>query len=112
MWSTLWAVGKWLLRVSAKIGLWSIAHPTAALIVAGSLQLASKWLEKQPWAGADIVSSLVGAFGTGLFVTGVGAWLVGTLFPGVTAVAKGAGALASWWTWLSFGGARPFGVFR
>lgn len=75
MWSSLLAVGKWLVGAFTKVLLWTAAHPVAA-ITAGVLATAGgAWLRAQPWSGADLLGRAVGAFGITLLSGGIGAWI-------------------------------------
>lgn len=94
MWSSLWAVGKWLVATFVKVLAWTAAHPVAAVLVGATAAIGGAWLKAQPWAGADIVGRVVGSFGLSLLLGGMGAWLGGKV---LGAVGRAVGAATPFW---------------
>lgn len=78
----MFAVGKWLVKVAASVVKWAAVHPLAAIVVGTVAVVGALWIDKQPWAGAEVLSTVVSYVGTSILFAGLGGWVVKALLPG------------------------------
>lgn len=113
----LFQIGGWLWRVSRWVVRWAVTRPIKSMLVGGTLSLSSRWLERQPWAGAKPLATMVGLVGAGLFGLGMGSWIaggvgrkiMGTARVSIRNVAAGTVSKKAWIKFLGYG--SPVGIW-
>ena len=101
----MWAVLKWLVRVSFTVVKWAVANPLGVTILGVVTVASGAWIATQRWAGAKEVGGLIGALGGVIISAGVGAWvgrLIGRAIPKL-GLAKPLSKYTAWWMILRGG---------
>lgn len=72
--ATLYA-GYWLAKWVSSAAVWMAAHAKTTITLGIAALTGAKWLKEQPWAGADVLASLLGTVGWTAVTFGMGAWI-------------------------------------
>ena len=79
----------WGAKFVAKTFLWVAAKPVLAAVVGVGLVGAAALLQGQPWAGADVLSRMLGYAGVAVLTGGIGAWIGGKVLSATIGRAAG-----------------------